>query len=142
MATTYTNARAASTVMPRSNHQGLTAVTATQTIATALVVNDVIEMVKVPNLARVVEVVLISEDLDTGTTAAVVLAVGDGAVTNRYISGSTIGQAGGVARMDQITAVDFAYSADDTIDVKVTTAPATGATGVKITLTVFYTQHK
>lgn len=139
--TTYSNARVASGISPRSNQQGLTSVTATQTVSTALTTGDVIEMVKVPRGAKVLDVILTSEDLDTGTTATIVLDVGDGGDTDRWIDGATTGQAGGTTRMNVATGLDHSYTADDTIDVLVQAGPATGATGVKITLTVLYTQH-
>lgn len=138
---TYTSSRAGSGVQPRTVHTGLTVAVATHTVATALTLNDVIEMVKVPALARVVEVVLTAEDLDTGATPAIILEVGDGDDRDRWVDGSNVGQAGGVVRTNVATGVDHTYAADDTVDVLVQTAPQTGATGVKITLVVFYTQH-
>lgn len=139
MASTFTTAATASTVPPRSpSAAGLTAVKATYTAATALVVNDVIQMVKVPLGAVIYRVELAVDDLDTG--AAIVLAVGDGVVADRYITGSTIGQAGGVVTTNNVAGAGYTYTADDTIDVKVTTAPAGGGTGV-IRLSVLFAKE-
>lgn len=108
------------------------------TVSTALALNDVIQMLNVGAGARVLELVLISQDLDTNGSPTIVLDVGDGADTDRYIDGTTIGQTGGTTRLGQgITATGnilFEYTADDTIDILVQAGPATGATSVKIAL--------
>lgn len=117
------------------------------TLIAALVINDVIQMVKVPKGACILEVILTSDDLDSST--GVVLAVGDGVTADRFISGSTVGQAGGIVRMgsgvtaaNQSGASAFQYTVDDTVDVKVTTAPSgTAATTGDIVLTVLYSME-
>lgn len=141
---TLRTAKVAAGVQPRAGHEGVLAVSATYTLAAALALNDVIEMVKVPKGAKILNMHLASDDLDTGS-AAIILAVGDGTTVDRFIKGSTVAQAGGVARLgDGVTAAlmsgafGYTYTVDDTIDVKVTTAPATGTTAGDIVLTVFY----
>ena len=111
----------------------------TFTVDTALAGDDVIQMIPVAAGERILDVILISEDLDTGGSPAIVLDVGDGDDADRFIDGATIGQAGGMARMNGATPIKT-YAADDTIDVTVATGPATGATGVDITLRVFLTR--
>jgi len=137
MASTYTSASVASTV-PYREHLGLSYVHATYELTAALVINDVIQMVKIPAGATVHEVQLSCDDLDTSGTPACVLAVGDGSDVDRFITASDIGQAGGFARMNNIAGVGYEYTADDTIDVKVTTAPATSAETGTINLFVLY----
>lgn len=117
---------------------------AVYTLTAALALNDVIQMIPVAAGERVVDLQLISEDLDTNGTPAIVLDVGDGDDTDRYIDGSTIGQTGGMARLGQGVATDAAaiainrlYAAADTIDVLVQAAPATGATTGTIRLRAF-----
>lgn len=114
---------------------------ATFTVTTALALNDVIQMIPVAEGEAVVGLQMFAADLDTGGSPAIVIAVGDGGNDDRYISGSTVGQAGGVAVFGagidtaaEATAAFYRYTATDTIDIKVTTAPATGATGVDITV--------
>lgn len=141
MATTYQSDRVLYSSPRAGIHESL--VIETYEAATALVINDVIEMIPVPAGATVAEMFLATDDLDTGTT--IVLAVGDGDDDDRYIAGSTIGQAGGNASIGAgITAASVAcihtYSAADTIDVKVTTAPTGGGTGT-IVLAVRYTMN-
>lgn len=136
MASTFTSAKVASTVQARSGLD-LTSVYAEYEIAAALVVNDVIEMVKVPAGAVIHDVILGTDDLDSGTD--LVLDVGDGSVTDRFIDGATIGQTAGVARLNEVDGLNYQYTSADTIDVKVQVAPGTGATSGTIRLTVLYT---
>ncbi len=98
---------------------------------------DVIQMVKVPKGAVVVDVLLVSTDVDTDASPAVVFDVGDGGDADYFIDGSTIGQAGGAVRSNISTAKPRTYTVDDTIDVTVATAAATAAAGT-LSLTVFY----
>jgi len=111
-------------------------------LAAALVVNDIIELVKLPGDHVPVDCILDSDDLDTGGSPALVLDAGvvsAGGAANELIDNSTVGQAGGVARMDQAGGVRIAPAAGETVyGVKVGTAPATGATTGKIGLTLYY----
>lgn len=111
----------------------------TFTVDTALALNDVIQMIPVYAGETVVDVQLISADLDTNGAPAIVLDVGDGESTARYIDGSTVGQAGGFARSAPVSISSYphTYTADDTIDILVQVAPATGATSVDITLIAY-----
>jgi hypothetical protein len=115
----------------------------TYTLAAALALNDVIQMVKVPAGATILEAILSTTDLDTGGSPAIVLDLGDGSDTDRFIDGATIGQAGGVARLGSgiatNTHANYNYAAEDTIDVLVQVGPATGATSGTIALALAYT---
>lgn len=136
---TLTADKVASTVQPRTVHGAtVTQVTSTFALSAALAAADVIELVKVPKGAVILDVVLGVDDLDSGATPAITLTVGDGDDTDRYIESSTVGQAGGVARLDNEVGVGHAYTAEDTIDVTVGTAPATGATTGDVRLVVTY----
>jgi len=103
-------------------------------------------MVKIPSGATVLDVILSVDDLDSGTDC--VLAVGDGGDVDRFISGSTIGQGGGTVGLGSgitgataAAAAGYTYTSNDTIDIKVTTAPAGGGVGT-IVLTVLYTMDE
>lgn len=117
---------------------------AVYTLTAALALNDVIQMIPVAEGERVVDLQLISEDLDTNGTPAIVLDVGDGDDPDRYIDGTTIGQTGGMARLGQGVASDAAaiavnrlYTVADTIDVLVQVGPGTGATTGTIRMRAF-----
>ena len=148
MATTYqsTDVTTGYGVSARSGI-GIVSRTKTHTNTVAYVVNDVIEMIKIPKGATVLDVKLASDDIDGGSNLT--LSVGDGSVVDRYIKDSTVGQAGGVAvygsgvsgAMGNAVNLGYTYTADDTIDVKVTTAPASDGIG-SITLTVLYTMDE
>lgn len=139
MASTFTTSKVAAGVQPRVIESGVISVTGSYALAAALVVNDVIQMVKVPAGATIVNTILSVPDLDSNGSPAIVLAVGDGSDDDRFVTGSTVGQAGGTVMSNTPTGTGYAYAAEDTVDVKVTTAPATGATSGTITLTVLYT---
>lgn len=144
MASTFQSDAVDAGIPPRDDTGvGVVSKTAHYTVAAALVVNDVIQMVTVPANATILEIILAATDLDTDGTPAIVLDVGDGDDTDRFIDGSTIGQGGGVDRLGTgvvggVAAVGYTYAAEDTIDVKVAVAPDAGATGT-IDLTVLYT---
>ena len=94
--------------------------------STALALNDVIQIVDVFSGETVHDIIIKTDDLDTGT--ALVLDVGDGSDTDYYIDGSTVGQAGGTDEKDANVAPKE-YSADDTIDILVQVAPGGVGTG-------------
>jgi hypothetical protein len=120
-------------------------------LSSALVLNDIVEIGILPAGAAVTDLVLISDDLDTGSPA-IVLNVGlmsgtVGTTTTRtcgaeYISASTVAQAGGSDRMTLKGGFRVATStADRGIGVKVTTAPATGTATGTVNLIVSYIQE-
>ena len=96
------------------------------TATTALALNDIIQMVDVFAGETVHNVRLKTGDLDSGT--AIVLDVGDGTTEDWAIDGSTIGQAGGSDDLDANVA-PLAYTADDTIDIKVQVGPGGSGLG-------------
>lgn len=118
---------------------GVLAVVGTYVLSAALALNDVIQMVKVPQGATILNVILAATDLDTGGSPAIALTVGDGSDADRFITSSTVGQAGGIASLNAAAGAGYKYTATDTIDVTVATGPATGATSGTVTLTVLYT---
>jgi hypothetical protein len=99
MASTLTAAKVASGIQPKATHQGVVAVRGIYTLTAALVINDVIQMVKVPKGAQILEVILTSDDLDTNGSPTIKLNVGDGNLTDRFIKQDTVAQAGGIVRM-------------------------------------------
>jgi len=108
----------------------------------AFVLNDIVKMIKIPAGATVVDVVLSTDALDTST--GIVLAVGDAADDDRYITGATIGRssATGLTRMNAHTGNGFLYTSDTTIDLVIKTAASgTAAVTGKIRLAVTYTNQ-
>jgi len=97
------------------------------TVTAALNAADVFQMVDVFAGETVHDVKIKVSDLDAGT--ALVLDVGDDGDVDRFIDGSTVGQAGGTDHEDANGAPQV-YTADNTIDILCTVAPGTDvATG-------------
>lgn len=125
---TYQSSMVAEGVMARAN-AGETCVSASYTFTATPALNDVVQMVKIPAGAKILDIVLTSTDIDTNGSPTVVLDVGDGSDTDRFIDGSTIGRTGGVERLNAHAGHLYEYTADDTIDVLIQAGPATGAVG-------------
>jgi hypothetical protein len=138
--TTYASTNAGSGVQPRSG-VGITAVFGSYELLSAVALtNNVFQMVKIPQGAVILEVILATDDLDSST--GLVLDVGDGTTHDRFISGqTTVGRATGVCRLDQVDGLGYQYTADDTIDVTLHTQPSGAQTTGTINLTVIYTMQ-
>lgn len=117
--------------VPRYVHAGVNGVVARYQLTATTSVGDVIQMVKIPNGAEIIDMTL------TGSGGLV--SVGDGGDTARYISTATA-SAGAVVRMTKGLGYTYDISDDaadqfDTIDIRAGDALFSSAT---ITLTVTY----
>lgn len=142
-ATTFSSSQVAAAVNPRTCENGVCVVSGTYEITAALVISDVIQMVKVPAGAYIIEATLQTDDLDTAGPA-IVLDVGDGTTTDRFIDACLAAQVAAndvTCRINQMDGLYYNYAAEDTIDVIVATAPTTGATSGTVSLTVTYTMQ-
>ena len=144
MATTYSASKVATTVMARAGIE-ITSVFSTYEAAVALVINDVIKMIKVPKGATILELVCAVDDLDTGTT--ITLDVGDGTTANRFIAADTTARSGGLFRFGSgisgaaaANCLNYTYTADDVLQFKVHAAPTGGGTGT-MSMNVIYTMQ-
>jgi hypothetical protein len=109
-------------------------------LSAALVVNDTIVMCKLPARHVPVDLILSASDLDTNVSPAIVLNVEleDGETDVALLSGSTIGQGGGLARLALHAPRIIAPSDEDRdVRVKVATGPGTGAATGTLALTLF-----
>ena len=140
MATTFysSDCTTGSGIQPRAG-LALCTVSATYALAAALVIDDLIHMVKIPAGATLLDVILDVPDLDSHETPEITLSVGYTGALEAFISQSTIGQTGGIVRLSVPGGTQKAFAAGDTIQVSATAAPATGATSGTIKLTVIYT---
>lgn len=133
--TTAPKAQTYAQVVGSSGYGGsVKAVESQITISSAPSGGDIFEMVRVPEDCTVVDVVLITDTLDSGS--GIVLDVGDGDDDDYYIAGDTTAQTGGVARMSTGNHPKT-YSASDTIDITVDTAAGTFTSG-DVTLVVYF----
>lgn len=133
---TFTSTACASGVMPRAIHAGVNSVSAAHTVSGSLSAGDVIQMVKIPNGATILDIVLRTAI----TPAQITLSVGDGGSTGRYVltatHTSTVYHANtGVPYTYDIS--DDAAVQYDTVDVKVSTASGSGNSSFY--MTVLYT---
>ena len=130
---TYSASKVASTVQTRGGID-ITAAYAEYTVSTNLATNDIIEMVKIPKDATVLEVIF-SSSASVGSTGN--LSVGDGVDPDRFITSSAV-TAAALFRLNAHTGVQYKYTADDIIDITAVSI-ATPATGAVLKLTVIYT---
>lgn len=136
---TVTAAAAKSTVQPKAyigQPQWVHSTFAIPATGDGTAANDVIEMVRVPKGARILSLQVTIDDVDTNVSPTHAFDVGDGGDADRFIDGSTKGQAGGVANLgDGVAAAAVGkelyhkFAADDTIDITITVVSATKAAG-------------
>lgn len=120
-------------------------------LAAALVVDDILYMGDLPAGHLPVDFMVDSDDLDTGGSPAIVLQAGilnagktdiDTTASGgaEWLGSSTVAQAGGMARMagKAMSRVVVNDLVDRPIGIKISTAPATGATSGKVGLTLTY----
>ena len=103
------------------------------TISAALAAADVIQLVNINKGETVLGYFLEVPDLDTNGSPAITLDLGTDGDTDLFLDDSNLGQAGGTSNL-LVKPVTFA--ADGSIDLKVATGPATGATTGTIKLSV------
>lgn len=103
----------------------------------ALVDEDTIVMCKLPAMHIPVDVIMSCSDLDAGTALVLELDLENGDTDISLIAGSTIGQAGGVARLAlHAPRMIDPVETDRDVRVRVSTAPGTGATTGTIAVTM------
>ena len=107
--------------------------------AVNLSTGDVIQMMRVPNGACILDVRLVVDQLSGGNYT---FGIGDGNSAGRYFtslsSGSTSSQFIGSNAAFQQASVGYSYSAEDTIDITASTVTTATASGV-LRLVVSYT---
>ena len=133
MPTTYTSSRVGANIAGKYQEKGTfwDGVTYEAANASAIVANDIIQMIKVPGASApngiiVLDVILSTDDLGTCT-----FDLGDGDDADYLIDGLDTGAtAGAVARRGSGVSLTAAagfpkvYTTDDTIDIKVATSSA------------------
>lgn len=140
MASTFSSAKAADNIPVRKGID-YSEVAFSYALTAALVDEDVIRLCKLPKGAVITKLHLFIPDLDTNISPAIALNVGDTADPNRYIAGSTVGQAVGTLSVANFipAAFGYVYTEDDYLVIEVETAPATGAASGTINGVVGYT---
>lgn len=135
---TLTSDKVASGVMYRQPNCP-TCVYETYTLTTAVSAGDVIQMVKIPSGATILDVMIACDDLDTHGTPTLEITVGDGGDVDRFITQSNIPETGKHEQLNAVDGLGYTYTSDDTIDVRVAVSPSTQAASGDIKLAVLYT---
>lgn len=140
MASTFSSAKAAASVPARTGVKDVQVVFS-YALTAALVDADVIRLCKLPIGAIITGFRLFVPDLDTNVSPAIALNIGDTEDPNRYVAGSTTGQAAGTIGLEDFIPAAFGYetAVDTYLVLEVETAPATGATTGTIAGMVMYT---
>lgn len=119
---TITSTAAAANKSARFLHAGVVAAYASMSLSVSLSAGDVIQFVKVPSGAQVLDVVFFNNE---GAGNNYTFVVGDGGDDNRYVTSTS---STGVVRA-QATTFPYSYSAEDTVDVTIGTVVSATATG-------------
>lgn len=96
---------------------------------TDLTTGSVVEAFIVPAGFTVTGVIAVATDMDTNGSPTLAISVGDSGSSTRFLSSSTIGQAGTSTQTVASTGLLYAYTTDTKILVTATTGSATAAAG-------------
>ena len=126
--------------MGPTNGGNLVCVTAHHSLTAAASTNDVFQMIKIPNGARIIDGYLNAD----ATATAYIVSVGDGGDTARFVAAFSITTSGTAINFIKKKSLPYKYSLTsnanpqyDTIDVKLTGVVATVA-GLEFDVTVWY----
>jgi len=98
-------------------------------VAADLALNATVGLFKVPAGFVLTSLSVVVPDMDTNGAPALVFAIGDAGVADRFITGATTGQAGGTNTTLAATGLNYEFTDDTEIVWKSTTASATAAAG-------------
>ena len=136
--TNMTNVLTSAAPVVKSMPQGVISNICSAAVTTSLAANDTLTGPSIPAGAYLVDVLLMSTDLDTAGSPTITLDVGISGSAAKFISASTVGQTGGVARMGLTTGLGYSPTSDTPVIVTVNAAGTTKAAGT-VTLAILYT---
>ena len=105
-------------------------------VTTSLALNDTVTGPKIPANCTLLNVILDSDDLDSGTS--IKWDVGISGTAAKFISASTVSQAGGIATANVAGTVGYTPTSDTAVIAKVNTAAGTAVAGT-IRIAIVYT---
>lgn len=108
---------------------------------TAWATNDYVEMVRVPAGAIITGVTVYSDDIDSNGSPTATISVGDASSATRFVSASTIPQAGGFTNTlaSGTGAIFYKYTSEGVIRCTASTGSATFAAGtIKLLVTYLF----
>src|SRR6185503_19864206 len=106
---TYTSAQVLSGTVPINERGACFFVYGSISLTTALAANDVVQLMIVPHGYKVLNVTVDTDDLDSGASPALKFNLGDSGSATRYLSQSTLAQAGGVASNNVAGSTGYVY---------------------------------
>lgn len=107
-------------------------------VTTSLALADTVTGPKIPANCTLLNVILDSDDLDTNGSPTIKWDVGISGTAAKFISASTVSQAGGIATANVAGTVGYTPTSDTAVIAKVNTAAATAAAGT-IRIAIVYT---
>lgn len=100
------------------------------TLGPTLQANDIVQLFRVPQGARIRNAMVVAQKLDSGGTPAFSFQIGDAAGANHIFGTQTIGQAGGTTELAIGAAPKgYQFPTDDVVYLTVIAAAATQAAG-------------
>jgi hypothetical protein len=136
--TNMTNVLTSTAPVVKSFPVGITTNICSAAVTTSLALNDTLTGPSIPAGAYLVDVLLMSTDIDSNGSPTVTLDVGISGAATKFIAASTVGQTGGIAHMGGTTGLGYTPAADTPVIVTVSAAGATKVAGT-ITLAILYT---
>ena len=139
--TAYTASRALAGVQPIAHPEsGVNAAFSKFALTAALGSGDTIALMTVPAYAVMLDVILATDELDTGAAAAITYSVGDSTSPARYISGAAQSNTVALAPIHMNVAGGMGYqqTSSDALMLTVTHAPSTGAVSGNVYFTAMY----
>lgn len=109
MANTYKSAQVQSALL-RGNWRGADFTIYGSVAVASAGVGDIFQLVQVPNGYSIESVILDCDQLDSNGAPTLTLEVGDAGAAGRYITGSQVGRAGGVAYPNVAGATGYSYA--------------------------------
>lgn len=133
---TLTASAAQSTIPAKYAINGTISRVVSYTVAAALSAGDVIQMVRVPKGATILDLTFFTDEF--GTSNATVGSIGDGNAVGRYLGTASTSSSLAVGLITLPGGVGYSYSAEDTIDIVIGTVTSASNVG-KLTLRLSYT---
>lgn len=135
---TATDVQTGAVETPKYVHVGAVAEIYSVAVTTSLALNDTITGPVLPAGCTLIDVILDCDDLDSNGSPAIKFDVGISGTAAKFISASTVGQAGGVQRSNVAGTTGYTPTSNTPVIAKVNTAAATAAAGT-VRIGILYT---
>lgn len=136
----YSATRALTGTQPIARPEGVIGIFSKFALTAALGSGDTVALGTVPAYAVMLDVILATDELDTGASAAITYSVGDSTSPARFISGAAQGNTVPLAptHMNVAGGMGYQQTANEPLVLTVTHAPSTGAASGNVYFTALY----